>query len=254
MRGGTYYTHTDYSVYSYHLGLDVGQASDPSALSIVREEWAAKRAEPGIRGYWQEWPFLPHEVKYDIVHLERFPLNTSYPDIVELVANRVKVLRTNTEGHGSMHKKHRPAIKLAVDYTGVGRGVVDFFRLMRLNVMPITLTGGAKITYDEKDGDWHVPKRELVTIVQLYLQGGQVKVAPRLPEAEVLSQEMTNFRYSLNRRGNELYGVEWREGKHDDLLLATACALFSAYLAEQHRSGHIKGANATKALRRANKL
>jgi hypothetical protein len=116
---------------------------------------------------------------------------------------------------------------LVVDHTGVGRGVVDLFRdkpgLTGLHA--VTITSGVKTTRDNLD--WHVPKKDLVGIVQVLIESGRLKVAPKLPEAQTLMTKLQNFQMKITTAGNDTYEA-WRTGTHDDLVLAVALACWAA--------------------------
>jgi hypothetical protein len=140
-------------------------------------------------------------------------------------------------------------VTLAVDMTGVGRPVVDLFRVaarkpsagwpgmtivptpgLAARLIPIQITGGNQVT---RDGDiWNVPKRDLAGVVQVALQSRRLKVAADLPDAQVLVAELQNFRVKISLAGHDSYGAgtgeEWRVGAHDDLVLAVAIALWAA--------------------------
>lgn len=243
-------TGTDYPVRDYVLGLDLGQATDPSALSIIRETWAVKRADAGYQNFWREVALAPDLIKYDVVHLERFPLGMSYPSIAQQVSDRLQLLRQSTPWEGSISRvEHSPRIRLAIDYTGVGRAVGDVFSSIGLVYIPITITGGNEVRFDKQDGDWHVPKRELVALTQILVQQERLKVAQGIPDGETLRKEMINFRYKLSSHGNEQYGLDWRTAAHDDILLATTIALFTARMGSDQREQANANANAKRRLR-----
>ena len=84
----------------YSVGLDLGQSQDYTAIAV-----AERRNIPVPQGS------RPHHV-YAIPHLERFPLGTSYPAIVERVAEVLAM-------------RELQGARLAVDSTGVGAAVVD---------------------------------------------------------------------------------------------------------------------------------
>ncbi len=112
---------------------------------------------------------------------------------------------------------------LVVDGTGVGKPVVDMLQERGLAPRSITITGGDSVTHE--GNGYRVPKRGLVATMQVLLQTERVKVAEELPEASLLVQELLNFQVKITTAGNDTYGV-WREGQHDDLVLATAVALW----------------------------
>lgn len=204
------------------LGLDLGQAQDYTAVAIVEiteEPTGSLRQEtesllvgslhaPELVARAREVPeLLTH---YTVRHLERFPLGTSYPAIVE----KIQMLL------------HTPQLydktELVVDRTGVGAPVCDMLVEAELEPVSITITGGDTVT---QEGQYYrVPKRDLVSVVQVLQQTRRLKVVPSLPTAAVLVQEMQTFQVRLNpRTAHDSYGA-WREGTHDDVLLATAIA------------------------------
>lgn len=109
---------------------------------------------------------------------------------------------------------------LIVDTTGVGRGVVDMLDLAGLHPFRVTITGGNQVGHE--NGEYTVPKRDLVAAVQVGLQTERLKIAPALDDAQLLATELQNFQISLTSKAHDTYNA--REGEHDDLVLATALA------------------------------
>lgn len=68
-----------------------------------------------------------------------------------------------------------------------------------------------------------VPRKELVSTRQLILQERRLKVSPALPEAQTLVRELTIFKAKPRTAVEETLEL-WREGPHDDLVLAVALA------------------------------
>ena len=60
------------------------------------------------------------------------------------------------------------------------------------------------------------------------LQAGRLRIAAALPEAGTLRAELENFRAKIGAAGHDSYGAgdDWREGNHDDLVLAAALAVW----------------------------
>jgi hypothetical protein len=225
--------------YLYYLGLDLGQARDYSALSIIEEqlfispEWAsevlyAQDYERGISPGWVSPAALnahqvgealwhmrrfgrPAEVPLSVRHLQRFELGTRYTTVVDRVGEVVR----------SDPLRRMPAI-LLIDKTGVGASVLDSFTHAGIGATAITLHGGSSVTRDPQRAGFRVPKRDLITVTQVLLQNGQLKVAAGLPEAETLRRELLNFRVKIDPRTSHDSYEHWREGDHDDLVLAVS--------------------------------
>jgi hypothetical protein len=98
-------------------------------------------------------------------------------------------------------------------------------------LLPITITGGHKAALDDY-GNWLVPKKDLVSTVQVLLQSRRIKIAPALPDAQTLVQELLNFKLKVTISANDTLD-DWRAGVHDDLVLAVAIA---AWEGERHGS------------------
>lgn len=211
------------------LGLDLGQVSDFSALCTAIErpqsgaERAAQLAEARAVGGTS---VPPPECHYDVPRLVRWPLGTPYPSVVEQVARYAIDTRKRLPG---------ALIALIIDGTGVGRGIVDMFALdprfrrLAIVMVAVSITGGNATTLGRRDDgidEWHVPKKELVSAAQLLLQTRRLHVASNLTEATTLTHELRHFKMKISTSANMQY-ESWREGDHDDLVLASALASWS---------------------------
>jgi hypothetical protein len=123
---------------------------------------------------------------------------------------------------------------ILIDLPPVNRRA-DMFHRLPCRVQPVTITGGESVT--EADGYLQVPKRELVGAVQVLLQTGRLKIARELPEAALLTSELLNFQVKITETGHDSYGA-WREGQHDDLVLALALAV---WYPEHHAASRFLG-------------
>lgn len=186
----------------YWLGCDLGQANDPTALVVV-EKLQVPSGELGPA-------HIPKLVNvYHARHVERVPLGTSYPSIVQ----RVKTLLEMPPLWG--------ATELVADATGCGRPVMDMLRAARLRPVCVVITAGYEVT---SEGFYlHVPKTDLIAAVQVLLQSQRLKIAPSLPEAATLIHELEGYQQRITAAAHVQYG-QWREGEHDDVLLALALA------------------------------
>jgi hypothetical protein len=194
------------------LGLDLGQSTDYTALAALE---VVRGPDPARKGREAN--------HYAVRHLERLKLGTPYPEMVEHVGKRTRAPELR-------------GFSMAVDYTGVGRPVVDMLYAAALPVAlcPILITSGNAVT-QEKDGSYHVPKRHLVANLQVLLQSGRLKIARGHPEAAVLVKELAEYKVKITAAANETFNA--REGQHDDLVLAVAMA---AWLGERTHTGPVR--------------
>jgi hypothetical protein len=213
----------------YIIGVDLGQAHDFTALAVLqRGTRITARTEVGAEGYpvWAQRHRNEQESTYQVRHLERLPRSTPYPAQVERVSRLVADVR----------RVAGVSPRLVVDQTGVGRPVVDMLRdAGHRTLNAVTIHGGDQAT---REGSAHrVPKRELVSILQVLLQAGRLQVAASLLEAETLTKEMLAFKVTLTASGHDQYGNDWRENPHDDLVLAVA---LGCWLGEHARMTSLK--------------
>jgi hypothetical protein len=59
------------------------------------------------------------------------------------------------------------------------------------------------------------------------LQSCRIKVARALPDAALLVKELENFKLKVTESAKETFEA-WREGDHDDLVMACATAAWEA--------------------------
>jgi hypothetical protein len=215
----------------YIVGLDVGQLRDFSALSILerREHPAANAPVPGPLSFAERWgikklPPVPTEARYTCGHLQRYPLNESYPAQVKRTVATLRQLRETVDRAGGGR------LVLCLDATGVGVAVADLYReadLAGATFVPITITAGDSPSRDDRGG-LRVPKRAIVSYLQVALQTRRLRIAASLPEADTLAKELRNFRAKIKASGHDSYGAgaDWRESSHDDLLLSIGIAIW----------------------------
>jgi hypothetical protein len=110
------------------------------------------------------------------------------------------------------------------DLTAVGPSLLPSLRaaVRPAWIVPVMLTAGQTVAGKDDDGTWRLPKRDLVTTLQLMLQGRRLRVAPSLSDAPLLVRELTTFRARVSLSDTET--LDWRERPADDLVLAVALA------------------------------
>jgi hypothetical protein len=177
----------------FFVGLDLGQASDYTALTVL-ERLSGKSGSV-----------------YHIRRLERVR-RASYPDIVQ----KITVMMRSPALAGSA--------ALVVDQTGVGAPVVDLLKKAGLKPVAVSIHGGDAVTHEGER--WRVPKRDLVGVLQVLLQTGRLKVSSKLELGPVLQAEMLTFKVKIDPvTAHDSYSA-WRESDHDDLVLSVAMAVW----------------------------
>jgi hypothetical protein len=175
----------------FFVGLDLGQAQDYTALSVL------------------ERLKMEDKYVYHVRHLARFR-GEPYPNIVSRITKMMQSLGLKREA------------SLVIDQTGCGRPVFDMFVEEDLDPVGISIHGGDSASHDGRN--WRVPKRDLVGCLQVLLQSGRLKVASKLELGPVLQAEMLNFRAKIDpATAHDSYSA-WREADHDDLVLSVALA------------------------------
>jgi hypothetical protein len=198
----------------YCIGLDLGQSNDYTALAIVETVGNDGRAT-----YKKQTPHL------HLRHLERYPLRTPYPEIVDGVAKLVRNedLLTHTTDEMLRTVTHYP--ELVIDQTGVGAPVADLLAARSLTFRSVIITGGDKVHGGRTA---RVPKRDLVSALEVSLQTGNLLVAKGLKHWPVLREEMLNFKRKIDLRTAHDSYEHWRESDHDDVVLAVCLACWGA--------------------------
>jgi len=181
----------------YFSGLDLGQAQDYSALVVLEHSHIP---DPERSGRSLN--------RFDVRHLHRWQLGTSYPAVVADLTAWYQLL--------PLHQT-----TLVVDATGVGRAVVDMIRQSQLpaEVRAYTITAG------REEGNDTVPKKDLVGAVLAALQTRRLRFAETLPLCPTLERELEMYRVKVTADRNETFSA-FRDKDHDDLVLALALALW----------------------------
>jgi hypothetical protein len=190
----------------YFCGLDLGQSRDYTALAI-----AERVLPPGER-----------HATYLFRHVQRVPLGTPYPAVVQHVTDLMS--RAPLKGQSF----------LALDYTGVGRPVADMFRQARIpHLYFVSLHGGNTATWEGYGPiSVSVPKRDLIAAAQVLLQSKRLVIAGAMPDTANLVSELQNYQVKIDPITSHDSYSAWREGVHDDLVFAVALA---CWLGENQR-------------------
>jgi hypothetical protein len=183
----------------YVIGLDLGPPAAFTALAVI------ERSDSDV---------ADTDPTYAVRHLHRFPPGTSY----ERVAKAVFDLRATET------LEDAPVV---VDITATGSAVLE---AVRAGVSEWALTAAILTAGHHAEcvsGGWSVPKKDLVTGLQLLLQGRRLAIPLALPEADLLTRELGTFRSRASLAVDPAQ-AEWREGRDDDLVLAVALGCWHA--------------------------
>ena len=193
------------------ISADLGQANDYTAISILERIITGN----GVLGIDRRG-----ERTINLRHIERMR-GVEYPAIVD----RMKQLYLS------------PALidqtkAVVIDYTGLGRPVYDMMKQAGFywSLNAISITGGNDTTAGDRS--YNVPKRELVSSLQIELQCNRLKIAKGIKEADALIEELSNFQTAISANGHDTYNGA--NGVHDDLVMSVAMGVWLACKSRCH--------------------
>jgi hypothetical protein len=224
-----------YSPKRYSVGVDLGQANDPTAIAVLEKTVAPP--ETALFSPTGEGPgnrLVEGSVNYDLVYLHRPKLGTAY----DVIARKVADLVCQLEPQGAFGELGQ--VTLSVDGTGVGRGVVDMLRTEfqrrgatsratpKVDFRAVSVTGSNNSLKrpESKNGYWSVPKKNLVFPAVAAFQQGRIRIAKGIKDRDALVNELRNYRRTTNIATGNMAFEPWRESDHDDLLFAVCLALW----------------------------
>jgi hypothetical protein len=172
--------------------VDIGQRRDPTAIAVT------ERRGDG----------------YTVRHVERLPLGTRYPAVVERIVGIIEQLYSLDP-------------RLLLDATGVGMPVVDMVRAaldardIDIRVKACFFTHGDRLIQEAKE--WRVGKAFLVSTLQALLQSRRL-TWPRTSETEYLANELLDYEIHVDVNANDKYGA-FKVGTHDDVVTAVGLSV-----------------------------
>lgn len=232
-----------------HIGVDVGQSVDPTAVVIVEPEvretvihheaYKEKTATHMVQH--PAWDEKVKEVHYMVRKQRRLPLGLSYVSIIEEIKRSIMDIpkQENVE----------LSILMWIDATGVGKPVADLIskELPGIILFAVYLTGGeAKEAVKVLVREVNLPKAYLVSRLQVLISRSRIH-SPDTPEARVMKEELMNYQIKVNENANAQFGA-FKVGTHDDLVtaLGLACLYEPAMSAPSIRSANPRSRYFTK--------
>ena len=224
-----------YSPKRYSVGVDLGQANDPTAVAVLEKGIAPPQTamfSPVGEGSGNR--LVEGSTVYDLVYLHRPKLGTAY----DVIARKVADLVCELEPQGAFGELGQ--VTLSVDGTGVGRGVVDMLRaefqrrgatskaVPKVDFRAVSVTGSNTSLKrpESKNGYWSVPKKDLVFPAVAAFQQQRLRIAKGIKDKDALVNELQNYKRTTHVATGNVSFEPWRESDHDDLLFAVCLALF----------------------------
>ncbi|MEM9553707.1 MAG: hypothetical protein AAGC60_05565 [Acidobacteriota bacterium] len=185
------------------IGVDVGQSHDPTALCVAEED------ERTVAGR--------STVHWLVRHLERLPLGTPYPAVVERLEAVID--------HAADRAGLRPV--LLVDATGVGKPIVDRLRTLAppADLWAVQFVSGSRCTLDRAKRHLRAGKQRIIRHLEIALEQGRVHL-PSTREADALARELQTFERRIDTNGSVRLEA-FRHGTHDDLVTALALVVLA---------------------------
>jgi hypothetical protein len=186
----------------FFVGLDLGKNQDHSSLAVSeRRELVFPERDPLTMQFRCEvWNVLRH--------LQRVPLHTPYPDVVELVRRLVPPGAGEEDDAGC----------------GCYRGWQSGGGPVAAGEAVVLAGAGDDNFRDRETSDargYGVPKRDLIVGLQVAFQKRWIRLAGRAEELEAFRKELMDIRVHVSvQTGYERYAAP----AHDDLALAAALA------------------------------
>ena len=192
-----------YACPQWHLGLDLGQSRDLSALATLELSWRFT----GQDRVTFERTFAP---TLHLCHLRRYPPGTDYTEYPGLVSAHIAQIRPGAT-----------PVHLVVDAGGPGAPVVDDIRRAQVPAFltPMLITGG-HAPGRAANGYRTVPRRELIANMVLLVEHGVLRWAETLPQRAALDHELLQLNAGTTHPN--------KAGAHDDLVMAIAIAAWHA--------------------------
>jgi hypothetical protein len=150
-------------------------------------------------------------------HLRRCPPGTPY---AEVIAGVRALLQTPP----------LPGATLVVDRTGVGQAVLNLLtdgQRNQVKCLYIAVSIGSGVDPTVGEGGIQIPRKELVGVLQVLFQNGRLKLPASFRDIDVLVDELLKFKARVRVAGDNTL-ESWREGPHDDLVLAVGLAAWQS--------------------------
>ena len=190
------------------IAVTVGVGIQPTAIAVVEQEVLKSH------GWLLETGALR------LKHLERMPLDASYPDI----AARVSTLLETPEIKDG---ERCGGAQVVIDVTGSGRAILELFERVEIEPVVVTITSAGVREDQVGFNDWRVPKVELIGALRVVYETRRLKMAKDIDLVQTLVSELREFKMRPPRIDPSAPET-WRDGQFDDLVFAVALVAWRA--------------------------
>jgi hypothetical protein len=224
-------------VRAVHIGVDLGQTVDFSAIAVVE---VGERPSDRMYKDWRTGKMVPvPEATYRVQRLQRLDLGTAWVLIAARVVDVVASLwdwekKLRTAGALLPNGPQLPW-DIWADATGVGKPIMELIangleaepRTRRARLHPVKFYHGDEFRRGQLDDGTTdaLGKAYLVSRLQSLAQAEPplLRLPPRDPEAQTMMQELKDYRIKVDTDANDRYGA-FSTGAHDDLVTALGLA------------------------------
>jgi len=204
------------------MGVDVGKEVDPTAICVIEkcdgvidhgsdhERHTNQTEALGLQKKAERWR---------VVHMERIPLKTKYGEVIRHIAGLLATPQLQADPD-----ENRSAGELVIDAGGAG-GVAEMFIDNGLKPISVIIRGGLDTNWKGRNR-FTVAKEELIGLLDARLNHDRFPLtfSTQLTEAEAFKAEIADFRRNVSGAGRMQY--EARQGRHDDMILSVALAVW----------------------------
>jgi len=215
-----------------HIGLDIGQKSDYSALVVA--EVGERPSKETYRDYRDGKVRAVPESIYRVQEVKRLPLGTPFGQVAQEVVNLAAAVRDFEHDLRQVGAKapmrsydHPLSVDIFADATGLGAPVMEMTehtlrvssKTDRALLHPITFTYGD--LFNRETGS--LGKAYLVSRLQVLLEHGRLELPKSNPTTTLMVDELLNYEIRIDPDANVKYGA-FAVGTHDDLVTALGLA------------------------------
>lgn len=186
----------------YIVAADLGSAKDPTGITVILDE-----RMPVFEGAWRLGPRQRTLVWADRLREHR------YTEIVDHLSALLR--RAPMAGRA----------RLAIDASGVGRGVSDTLDLAGIQHVAVQMTAGSSVRQSGKF--YNVSKQILITDLATALETGGLKIAADLPMREELLIELESFQTRASASGVQVLDAGGPDN-HADMAVSLAIGWFAS--------------------------